>query len=181
MQSIEKYKINEIAGFLVLVLYYYVFTKEENQSSYLNSKFWLGVNPNIVKLLIPFQILAGIGGVYWYQHIRKNKQTTGLLSYEIFNNKMSDVLVLVFLIGSILWPISLLQKDLLEKKTMTKSLICCSGLFMAAIAGIMLQAGSFESNNISGLALLGITLFNTTVVLNDGIGWCARLLYQTLN
>tara|TARA_B100001769_G_scaffold108853_1_gene84640 strand:- start:819 stop:1112 length:294 start_codon:yes stop_codon:yes gene_type:complete len=93
---------------------------------------------------------------------------------------MCILVVLLFLIGSIIWPLSLLQNNLIEKKTLNKSLICCMGLFIAAIAGILAQAGSFEANNISPLALLGITLFNTTVVLNDGIVWCARLLYQTI-
>ena len=73
-----------------------------------------------------------------------------------------------------------MQHELIENKTLLKSLLCCSGLFIAAISGILLQAGSFEANNITPLALAGITLFNTTVVLNDGIGWSARLLYQTI-
>ena len=79
-----------------------------------------------------------------------------------------------------MWPLSLLQPDLIEKKTLTKSLLCCLGLFIAAFAGLLAQAGSFEADNISPLAILGITFLNTTVILNDGIGWSARLLHQTL-
>ena len=180
MISIQKYKINELAGLSVILLYYYVFTKKEFKSSYLTSKFRLGTSPEIVKMLIPLQILAGIGGVYWYLSMKKNPPKKGLLSYNFLNNKMYDILVLLFLIGSILWPLSLLQPNLIEKKTLTKSLLCCVGLFIAAFAGLLAQAGSFEANNISPLALLGITLLNTTVILNDGIGWSARLLHQTL-
>ena len=180
MISVEKYKINEIMGIIVVLLYYFVFTKKENRSSYIDSKYWLGISPVLVKTVIPLQLLAAVGGLYWYYSVKKNPPKIGLLSYNIFNNKMYDLLVLLFLIGSIIWPLSLLQNNLIEKKTLNKSLICCMGLFIAAIAGILAQAGSFEANNISPLALLGITLFNTTVVLNDGIGWCARLLYQTI-
>ena len=180
MISIQKYKINELAALTVILLYYYVFTKKEFRSFYLTSKFWLGTSPEIVKILVPLQILAGIGGVFWYLSMKKNPPKKGLLSYNFLNNKMYDILVLLFLIGSILWPLSLLQPNLIEKKTLTKSLLCCLGLFIAAFAGLLAQAGSFEANNISPLALLGITLLNTTVILNDGIGWSARLLHQTL-
>ena len=93
---------------------------------------------------------------------------------------MYHIIVFMFLFGSILWPLSLLQNNLLENKTLIKSLFSCLGLFIAAIAGILAQAGSFEANNISPMALLGISLFNMTVVLNDGVGWSARLLYQTI-
>jgi len=175
MISIQKYKINEFAAITVLALYYYSF-----KNDYINSKFWLGIPQNVITALIPLQILAAVGGLIWYISIRENPPDIGLLSYNIFNNPVYDILVFFFLLGSILWPISLMQHELIENKTLLKSLLCCSGLFIAAISGILLQAGSFEANNITPLALAGITLFNTTVVLNDGIGWSARLLYQTI-
>jgi|TARA_B110000444_G_C18851718_1_gene606314 hypothetical protein len=180
MISIEKYKINELMGIIVVLLYYFVFTKKEFRSSYITSKFWLGISPSIVKMLIPLQILAAIGGLYWYFSMINNPPASGLLSYNLSNNKMYHIIVFMFLFGSILWPLSLLQNNLLENKTLIKSLFSCLGLFIAAIAGILAQAGSFEANNISPMALLGISLFNMTVVLNDGVGWSARLLYQTI-
>ena len=179
MISIKKFMINEMLGITVLVLYFYVFSIKENQS-YFKSKYWLGVSPKNIKVLIPLQILAGMGILIWYKHIRNTPPNKGILSYTVLNNPMHDILVFFFLFGSILWPLSLLQNQLIEKKTIAKSLRCCSGLFIAAISGILLQAGSFEADNISPIALLGITLFNTTVVLNDGIGWSARLLWQTI-
>lgn len=165
-----------MAGIIVLVLYYFVFKNH----SYIESKYWLKISRNNIMVLIPLQILAGIGMLIWYKNIRKTPPIKGLLSYKILNNPMYDILVFFFLLGSILWPLSLLQNKLIEHKTMKKSLYCCSGLFIAAISGILLQAGSFEADNISPISLLGITFFNITVVLNDGIGWSARLLYQTL-
>jgi len=130
--------------------------------------------------LISLQILAAIGILIWYKNIRDTPPNNVILSYKMLNNPMYEILVFLFLFGSILWPLSLLQNKLIEQKTMKKSLYCCSGLFIAAISGILLQAGSFEAYNISPESLLGITFFNTTIVLNDGIGWSARLLYQTL-
>ena len=157
MISIQKYKINEITFLLFILTAYYVFNKKENKSSYITSKFWLGTSPDIVKVLVPLQILAGIGGVFWYLSLLNNPPKKGLLSYNFLNNKMYDILVLLFLIGSIMWPLSLLQPDLIEKKTLTKSLLCCLGLFIAAFAGLLAQAGSFEADNISPLAILVIT------------------------
>ena len=179
MISIEKYRINELLAITILILYFYVFKIKENQS-YFKSKYWLGISKNLIKSLIPLQILAAIGAIVWYTNIRNNPPDIGLLSYKLFNNPMYDLLVLLFLFGSILWPLSLLQNKLIENKTIFKSLLSCFGLFIAAIAGILLQAGTFEANNISPSTIISITLFNTTIILSDGIGWCARLLYQTL-
>lgn len=179
MLSIKKYRINELAALTVLVLYFYIFKVKENQT-YFESKYWLGVSKNTIMGLIPLQILAGIGILIWYINIRKIAPDKGILSYTFLNNPMYDILIFFVLFGSILWPLSLLQNKLIEEKTMTKSLLCCSGLFIAGISGILLQAGSFEADNISPISLIGLTLFNTTVILNDSIGWCARLIYQTL-
>jgi len=49
MISIQKYKINEITFLLFILIAYYVFNKKENKSSYITSKFWLGISPEIVK------------------------------------------------------------------------------------------------------------------------------------
>tara|TARA_B100001287_G_C22669890_1_gene524750 strand:- start:468 stop:752 length:285 start_codon:yes stop_codon:yes gene_type:complete len=92
---------------------------------------------------------------------------------------MYEVLVLLLVIIAIMWPLTLLQKGILTNKTLYKTIICCSSLFICPFAGILMQAGSYEGN-ISALALLSITLFNTTVILTHGIGWSSRLIYQTL-
>lgn len=176
---IKEYYINELLSIILMLLYYYVFVIKNDQS-YFNSKFWLNIPSNNIIILLFFQILAAIGILVWYKNIKNTNISKGILSYELFNNKLYDILIFTFLIGSIFWALSLLQSKLIEEKTLFKSLISCSGLFIAAISGILLQAGSFEAN-IPPHALLGIIFFNTVIVLNDGIGWSARLLYQTLN
>ena len=179
MINIKNNHINEICALILFATYYYVFSIDTNNESYMDSKYWLGLKKETIRTLIPIQILSAIGFIVWFISVRNNPPKKGLLSYKFLNNPMYEVLVLLLVIGAIMWPLTLLQKDILTNKTIYKTIICCSSLFICAFAGILMQAGSYEGN-ISALALLGITLFNTTVVLTDGIGWSSRLIYQTL-
>lgn len=180
MISIQKYKINEITFLLFILTVYYVFNKKENKSSYFTSKFWLTLSPEIVKMLIPLQILAAIGGVYWYISIKKNPPKKGLLSYNFLNNKMYDILVFLFLIGYIIWTLSLLQPKLIEKKTLIKSLVTTVPVFIVSIITILALIGTFEAKNISSFTLFCIMLLNINTVLIDAIVWNYILLKQTL-
>lgn len=176
---IRKYYINEIISLIILASYYVVFSKNNDGGGYINSKFWLGVSENNVKALIPLQLAAAVGALIWVKTLRDQPAQKGLLSYKLWGESVFEIIILLFLVGSVIWPWSLLQPKLIESPTMTKTLICCTGLFIAAIAGIMAQAGSFEAD-IPWYALISITVFNLTVVLNDGVGWSARLIHQTL-
>ena len=176
--SIKKYRINESAIIILLFCFFYFFKKENNLT--LESKYWLNISSNKILFLLILQILAIIGFIIWFINIRITPPDKGILSYNFLNNPMYDVLIFFILFGYILWILSLNLNDLIENKTIFKTLFCCIGLFIAAICGIIIQAGCFEADNISLISLIGITIFNITIVLNNGIGWCARLIYQTL-
>tara|TARA_Y100000389_G_scaffold193637_1_gene222620 strand:- start:11350 stop:11901 length:552 start_codon:yes stop_codon:yes gene_type:complete len=179
MISIQKYKINEITFLLFILTAYYVFNKKENKSYYITSKFWLGISPEIVKKISIIQIIGYIGGLYWYINIKNNPPYNGILNYTIFNNKIYDILVFLFLIGYILWTLSLLQPKLIEKKTLTKSLFSTVPVFIIAIITILALIGTFEATNISPFTLFCIMLLNINTVLIDSIGWNYILLKQT--
>ena len=49
-----------ILGLFVLISYYFYLIKDST-SGYIDHKFWFGIPPNIVKMLIIFQIFAVIG------------------------------------------------------------------------------------------------------------------------
>ena len=176
--SIRKYRINELAIIILFICFFYFFKKESNLN--LQSKYLLNISSNNVLFLLILQVLGIIGFIIWFINIRITPPNKGILSYNFLDNPMYEVTVFFILFGYILWILSLNQTDLIENKTILKSLFCCIGLFIAAICGIIIQAGCFEADNISLLSLIGITIFNTTIVLNNGIGWNARLIYQTL-
>ena len=176
--SIRKYRINELAIIILFICFFYFFKKESNLN--LQSKYLLNISSNNVLFLLILQVLGIIGFIIWFINIRITPPNKGILSYDFLDNPMYEVLIFFILFGYILWILSLNQTDLIENKSILKSLFSCIGLFIAAICGILIQAGCFEADNISLLSLIGITIFNTSIVLNNGIGWCARLIYQTL-
>ena len=47
-------------GLVVLITYYFYLIKDSN-TGYIDHPFWFGIPPNIVKMLIIFQIFAVIG------------------------------------------------------------------------------------------------------------------------
>jgi len=134
-----------------------------------------------VKALVPFQLLSGIGAISWVYDIRKNPPKSGILKEKIFKEPVYEILITTFLIGSIMWPLSLKQKNITTQKTKKKTLLSVVGLLIAAVSGIIAQAGTFENDNSSVQSLISITVFNITVVLLDGIGWSSRIIYQTLH
>jgi len=179
MINIRNNHINEIGALVLFATYYYVFSIDTNNESYVQSKYWLGLNIKSIYALIPLQIISAIGFVVWMISVRNNPPKKGLLSYKFLNNPMYEVLVLLLVVGAIMWPLTLLQNNILGNKTLFKTIICCFSLLICSVAGILMQAGSYEGN-ISAAAIIGITLFNSTVVLGDGIGWSSRLIHQTL-
>lgn len=181
MISIQKHRINEIALLVFILTLYYVFNKQEIKSSYITSKFWLGISPEIVQMILLLQIIGYIGGGYWYFNIKKNPPYNGILNYTIFNNKIYDILVFLFLIGYILWTLSLLQPKLIEKKTLTKSLFSIIPVLIVALVSILALIGTFEASNTSLFTLISIILLNIVTVLIDAIVWNYILLKQTFN
>lgn len=178
MNYIKKFRINEI---LAIVLFISYFKLPKDGKGYIGSKFWLGVSETNVITLIPFQILSAIGFVIWYYSIGKTLPDKGLLSLRLCNNPIHEVLTFLILVGSIGWSLSLFQKNFIENKTMFKTIVSFSSLLLVAICGVLIHIGCFQANNIKYYSIVGIILFNITVVLNDCIGWSGRLIDQTIN
>ena len=78
-----------------------------------------------VKALVPFQLLSGIGAISWVYDIRKNPPKSGILKEKIFKEPMYEILITTFLIGSIMWPLSLKQKNITTQKPKKNSIISC--------------------------------------------------------
>ena len=125
MINIRNNHINEIGALVLFAAYYYVFSIDTNNESYIQSKYWLGLNIKSIYALIPLQIISAIGFVVWMISVRNNPPKKGLLSYKFLNNPMYEVLVLLLVVGAIMWPLTLLQNNILGNKTLFKTIICC--------------------------------------------------------
>ena len=113
MINIKNNHINEIGALILFATYYYVFSIDTNNESYMDSKYWLGLKKETIRTLVPIQILSAIGFIVWFISVRNNPPKKGLLSYKFLNNPMYEVLVLLLVIGAIMWPLTLLQKGIL--------------------------------------------------------------------
>ena len=155
-------------GILVLVSYYFYLIKDSN-SGYINHPFWFGISPNIVKILIVFQIFAVIGFL------------TTIISYLIFpptsgilkgNNLF--IFLCMFLISAAIWPIATYYK--------IHWLVVLS-LIITAISSILLLAGTIEEKeeDIKWYKVLGILLLCLVTVLSDGVLWNANYIKKLIN
>lgn len=172
---LERYHIPEIFGVLILISYYIKF---KGSDSYTTSKYWYGIKPNIVKFIIPIQLLSVIGGLYWVYQIRKNKPISGLLTYKLFGESASEILITIFTVASLIWPWTLPDPKNIK---LSKALLNTSALWIAATAAILAIAGTFENSNSTEYQIVAIILFSITIVLIDGIGWSANLLYKAIH
>jgi hypothetical protein len=164
--------LNVISAFLVLVSYSVVF---KNEKSYLESKYWLGINKTNVKVAVIFQVLALLGFLIfstWLSGIWGERPQKGLLTYK--NGNMGKILILVFLISSIFW--APLTKRAFTTNNLLDVILACIPLWIAALATIGLVAGAFENPNTPYLAFIGIILFSIVIINLDGIGWSARFI-----
>ena len=88
MINIRNNHINEIGALVLFAAYYYVFSIDTNNESYVKSKYWLGLNIKSIYALIPLQIISAIGFIVWMISVRNNPPKKGLLSYKFLNNPM---------------------------------------------------------------------------------------------
>ena len=150
-------------GLLVLITYYFYLIKDSD-TGYINHPFWFGIPPNIVKLLIIFQIFAVIGFlitiISWIQYPPKK----GIM----YGNNLVYTLIL-FLISATIWPIATYYK--------IHWLVILS-LITTAIASILLLAGTIEEQkeDIKWYKVLGMLSLCLVTVLGDGVIWNANYI-----
>ena len=65
MINIKNNHINEIGALILSATYYYVFSIDTNNESYMDSKYWLGLKKETIRTLVPIQILSAIGFIVW--------------------------------------------------------------------------------------------------------------------
>lgn len=166
-----------VGGLAVVLSYAVVFAGE--RSSYLDSRFWAGIPPSTAAVLVPLQVLAGVGFVVFTLHatgLVGRSPGTGVLSY--LHGYATTVLYAVFMASSVAWPFTartyLDARDAGEATTL-QLLAVVGPLVLAATSALLFTAGAFEAT-MHPTAIVGALAFATVVVLVDGVGWNARLI-----
>jgi uncharacterized membrane protein YesL len=166
MNKIEK-NILLLAAIGLIISYYAVFFKlyKSNSKSYATHEFWFGMNETFVRILIIFQVLAAIGFITAISSWIKNPPNSGIMSikYVLF------VTLLIFFIGSIIWPFAVYYK---------KHIIVVGSVVFVALSSILLLAGSIEEKNSRWYVILGLLALCLVTVLADAILWNANYIIK---
>jgi hypothetical protein len=150
-------------GLVVLITYYFYLIKHSN-SGYIDHPFWFGIPPNIVKMLMIFQIFALIGFLTTIISWIQTPPEQGIMA----GNNLFYVLSL-FLISATIWPIATYYKI---------NWIVILSLIITAIASILLLAGTIEEKkeDIRWYKVLGMISLCLVTVLTDGVLWNANYI-----
>lgn len=154
-----------VLGILVLVTYYFYLLKDSTKG-YIDHPFWFDMSPDVVKVLIVFQILAMIGflvaiGSWLVTPPEKGIMKDNMLFYTLC----------LFLISAILWPLATYYDY---------PIAVVGSLILTAIASILLLAGTIEEENVQWYRVLGILCLCITTVLGDGVLWNANYIKKKL-
>lgn len=144
---------------------------------YATSRLWLDIDKDTAKSLIPLQIIAGVCFVVVTIYILNSARdihwpTKGIYSYR----GGVDAIYLFFYVGAILWP--LMTPIYLNSPGTGYCLLVSFSLVLSAIGSILLIAGAFEADGVPVWFVYSTLIFGSVVILADGVGWNARMIYQ---
>jgi len=157
----------------IIVLYSYYDQLGDKGKSIYDNKYWLGIDKNIINFILPFMGLAVLGFLTFFIGYLIKSPERGLLNY--LDGWVTVILIGIFLGASIGWSYAV-NKGIKKNASFASIFMTSFCLIMAAIAAILLLAGSFESENI--VLIVGMLFLAIQVVLMDGIGWNAIFLLQ---
>lgn len=145
-------------------------------SSYVASPYWLGLPRSSVLAVVVFQCFAAVGFVMWQLSLLVHPPTRGLLA----DRRWLVAETVLFLLPSVLWPFAAHNMLNNNTRSVSAALGACACLWLAALGLVLLVGGTFEDKRESPVALVGILLTSTVVVVADGAGWSALALYGAL-
>ena len=144
-------------------------------ASYFESAYWLGLPRSSAIAVSVFQIMAAMGYVVWQFSLVVERPMRGLFTdtrWLIFANTL-------FLVPSIVWPFAA-HRLLMDTTSLSAALISSSCLWLAAAGVSILVGGTFEDQRDTPVALIGILLTGTVVIVADGAGWSATAIHGAL-
>ena len=155
-----------ILGIAVLLSYMPIFKDVKKGGS---DRYWIMAPKQRIMyyVMIP---LAAIGMIVFIHHYATKKATTGLLTKKY----ALEIITALFLVASALWSLTLVAYNKTSKKAY--KIGCSASLVVAAIASILMLAGTYEDNNSPPYVRISILALCITTVLNDAVGWNARFI-----
>ena len=148
----------------------------QGATSYVDSPYWLGLRRSSATAVAVFQLLAAAGYLMWVTALAWQRPVRGLLAdprWLVFANSL-------FLTASVAWPFAA-RRVVLQPTSLPWAVAASACLWVAAAGVLMLVGGTFEDDRESPLALVGILLTSTVVVVADGAGWSAAALHGALH
>lgn len=150
------------------------FTLPGPSASYFDSPWWVGVPPATARALTAIQLPAGLGAVLWYRWAFGDDAAVGAHRHL---PRHRDWLVTTFLVASLLW--APLAYRALQLQTVGTAALAVASLATSALCSVLALAFTFETAP-PPLPTLSILALALVVVLVDGVGWSAALLYRTI-
>ena len=145
-------------------------------NTYFDSPYWLGMKRNNAITVTVFQLFAAAGYTIWFVYLLYDPPTTGLFKSPVWR----VVGISTFLVPSAAWPYSAYAL-VLNPSSVPLAILSSSLLWIASFGVILMIAATFENDNSHPLALAGILLLGTVVILADGIGWSAIAIYSAIH
>ena len=146
-----------VGGMALLWSYYTVFSQE--QQSYLDSRFWVGIPKPLIRVIVAVQLVSLVGFLIAFF------APSGLIAGRKVPNAAH--LTCLFFAGSVAW--AFLARSALEGGGPVPVFLTIASLIVVAIANIMLLLASIKARNHT--ASIGMLLLAPTVVVADGILW----------
>tara|TARA_B100000963_G_scaffold346812_1_gene352448 strand:- start:315 stop:848 length:534 start_codon:yes stop_codon:yes gene_type:complete len=155
-----------VGGLSVLGSYVPVFQNTET--------LWYDINTNLIKFYFLPLMLVAAGGflTYFIEYLIKPDPQKGLLSYGFTH----PLLLAILLLASTAW--SIFQVRHVKTNQPMYAILASTSLVVTAICSILLLAGTVEADE-SWLGVVGLGLFCLTTVINDGVVYNAKMIFET--
>ena len=134
---------------------------------------WYNMNALVKSYFLPLMLVAAGGFItYFIDYLIKPDPRKGLLSYGFTH----PILLAILLLASTAW--SLFQVLHVKTSRPSYAILASTTLVVTAICSILLLAGTVEADE-SWLGVVGLGLFCLTTVVNDGVVYNAKMLFET--
>lgn len=151
-----------VGGLVLLATYAFIFGVRK-PGPYLTHVYWFGMDPQVVKVLVVFQVLAAIGFCLAVTSWIVQPPIGGVMGAPW----AVPVTLAILLATAIAWPLALYHD---------RRWLVVLSLVGTAVCTILLLAGSIEEVSPRWWVVLGFLLLGLVTVLADAVVWNANYI-----